>query len=243
MMVSVLLVACGSGSSNGGAPANDINKQPDYTTGAGAVIHQVSSEKGKITGNISYSKNFAKTGETFVIADDAESIILGGEKIILRNSKDDKKRVIKDIISDNVFFAGVIYPNNELLFFIGGKPTQEMPKQGKAEYKLLEGNGHLEVTFAGQDKGVVGEMYAYKKENGKVNQLTYKVKADIVGNTFQGTHKYNSKRHSNRQYETHLRGGFYGKAASEAAGIWYGKTLEDSKIVHHEGDFFYGVKK
>ncbi len=222
LVVSSLLVACGSGSDGSGS-----SLPPDYTTVGGVTFHPSVSSNGKVKGNIAYTEKMAEAAKTFLIADDAKSIMLNGEKIDLMNDE----HAFKDNYSKNVFLAGVEYSVEKKFYFIGGNPTQQMPDQGGAKYILGGNKGYLDVTFAGENKGVKGKI------------LGAEVKADISGNTFQGTHKYDSLLRANENYETHIRGGFYGKEAAETAGLYSAKRMGNGEVIKYREGTFYGIKQ
>ncbi|MBS9781993.1 MAG: transferrin-binding protein-like solute binding protein [Gammaproteobacteria bacterium] len=233
MAVSSLLVACGSGSSGkpNSAPTSSKSNSVPYTTVGGMTMQQYTSKSGKVKGNLAYDKELSKVAKTFTIADDATSIMLNGKKIDLIKGEN-------LFGSENVFFIDTGYRNLEDEYvgvkFVGGEPTQKMPDTGVAKYILDDRGGYLDVTFAGKDKGVTGKIE------------TFEVAAKLSGNTFEGTHKFNYNGNKKLEFETHLRGGFYGKNAMETAGFWSIKSTVEGKDAsgwEDEVHTFYGVKK
>lgn len=130
---------------------------------------------------------------------------------------------------NNVKYGVVGTPSKtDYLFFIG-KPTQEMLTSGTATYK---GNALIySRALGGTDPNWTSEFtvdFANNKLDGRLisstNQSSFSLKADITGNTFEGTHNGN-----------YTKGGFFGVGASELSGV-----------VSDEKDDFtgvYGAKK
>lgn len=130
---------------------------------------------------------------------------------------------------ENVKYGFVGSPSKtDYLFFIG-KPTQEMPASGTATYN---GNALIySLARQGSDAGWTSTFavdFAQKTLEGRLISSTaesgFSLKADITGNTFEGTHNGN-----------YTKGGFFGADASELSGV-----------VSAEKDDFtgvYGAKK
>lgn len=114
---------------------------------------------------------------------------------------------------ENVKYGAVgTSSKTDYLFFIG-KPTQEMLTSGTATYK---GNALIySRALGGTDPKWTSEFtvdFANNKLDGRLissaDQSSFSLKADITGNTFEGTHEGN-----------YTKGGFFGAGASELSGV------------------------
>ncbi len=221
--VSSLLLACGSGSSQGGLPpqGNETDRSDTkilgpHKYGVGQYHHglEVKNNKRAIL--------FYREGEkddTFAnakLTDDGEKIIISNTVIDLSKEVDTDELFVKAFHKGLKSVRGLTVVNRNAKaganLFIGEQTAlNDIPTRGKFYYNSIN-------QYGGRiDPHGSAWIVDFGNRHITSNYLdrSHQYQATIHGNTFSGSKSFD---YAGSQVDTYMTGGFYGKNATEMAG-------------------------